>query len=296
MRKSCIYINGGGSLIQDSTSNRSLWFYLFTLRMAKLCGCKVMMYGCGIGPVSRKSNRKLAAKVIDKCADVITLREPDSLNELKNMNVTKPEIYLVADPTLNLEPANESTIKSIFYNEGLDTKAQYVCIAMRKWHNFDEKLPEIAKIADYIAEKYGFIPLLVPMERKRDLPIAEAINEKMKNEAKILRGEYDVYTMIGVLSKMKLIVAMRLHALVFGAGQGIPVVGVSYDEKVSNFMNYIDGELCLDYNDFTADKLCHYVDLALTSDMTQKLQKTVSVMKENERKNIEIVKGFVNNG
>lgn len=35
MRKSVLYINGGGTLIQNATSWRSLWYYLFTLRLAK---------------------------------------------------------------------------------------------------------------------------------------------------------------------------------------------------------------------------------------------------------------------
>ena len=43
MGRTKLYINGGGSLIQDVTSRRSLWYYLFTLRMAKRRGCKVLM-------------------------------------------------------------------------------------------------------------------------------------------------------------------------------------------------------------------------------------------------------------
>ena len=31
MRKARLYINGGGTLIQNATSHRSLWYYLFTL-------------------------------------------------------------------------------------------------------------------------------------------------------------------------------------------------------------------------------------------------------------------------
>ena len=34
MRKTHLYINGGGSLMQDVTSHRSLWFYLFTISWA----------------------------------------------------------------------------------------------------------------------------------------------------------------------------------------------------------------------------------------------------------------------
>ena len=49
MWNSRLYINGGGSLIQDVTSRRSLWFYLANIRAAKRAGNRVQMYGCGIG-------------------------------------------------------------------------------------------------------------------------------------------------------------------------------------------------------------------------------------------------------
>ena len=57
MRKTHLYINGGGSLMQDVTSHRSLWFYLFTISWAKRLGNQVMMYGCGIGPIHSPANR-----------------------------------------------------------------------------------------------------------------------------------------------------------------------------------------------------------------------------------------------
>ena len=34
MRRSKLYVNGGGSLIQDVTSSRSLWYYLYTFAAA----------------------------------------------------------------------------------------------------------------------------------------------------------------------------------------------------------------------------------------------------------------------
>lgn len=60
------FINGGGSLMQDVTSYRSLWFYLWTLAAAKRHGCPVIMYGCGIGPIYSKRNRARTTKVMNR--------------------------------------------------------------------------------------------------------------------------------------------------------------------------------------------------------------------------------------
>ena len=113
MWNSRLYINGGGSLIQDVTSRRSLWFYLANIRAAKRAGNRVQMYGCGIGPVTRESHRSLAAKIINKYVDVITLREPDSLEELRAMGVTEPEVLLTADPALILQKAPDDETDSV---------------------------------------------------------------------------------------------------------------------------------------------------------------------------------------
>ncbi len=100
MRKSVLYINGGGTLIQNATSWRSLWYYLFTLGLAKLLGNKVDMYGCGIGPVTGKKNIWLVKHVLERSVDTITLREKDSMEELKGFGVGRPEILLSSDPAL----------------------------------------------------------------------------------------------------------------------------------------------------------------------------------------------------
>lgn len=46
-----IFISGGGSLFQNETSNRSLYYYLFQIFLAKLFGKKVFIFSQGIGPI-----------------------------------------------------------------------------------------------------------------------------------------------------------------------------------------------------------------------------------------------------
>ena len=295
MRRSGLYINGGGSLIQDCTSSRSLYFYLFTIWAAHVCKCRIMMYGCGIGPVSKKLNRFLAARTIDKYADSITLRDPDSFSELKKMGVKMPEMCLAADPTLSLLPAPEAKIRKAFENEGLDFGANYICLAIRNWHDIVEKIPHIAAAADHAARRYGLKTVLIPMERTKDIPIAEKVLAKMETPASVIRGEYDVYTTIGILSKMRIIMAMRLHALVFGAGQSVPAIGIAYDHKVTGFMNYIGSEMCVSYGECCYDALRALIDVLMTdSEYESEIKKASADMRANESENIRVLKKYLN--
>ena len=57
---------------------------------------------------------------------------------------------------------------------------------------------------------------------------------------------------------------MRLHGLIFAAGQGVPLVGIVYDQKVSSFLSYIGQDLYEDLNRLTADKLKSLIDGAVS--------------------------------
>ena len=45
--------------------------------------------------------------------------------------------------------------------------------------------------------------------------------------------------MIGLFRRMDIVISMRLHALVFAAGQGVPLLGIVYDPKVDGFLEYL---------------------------------------------------------
>jgi polysaccharide pyruvyl transferase WcaK-like protein len=68
---------------------------------------------------------------------------------------------------------------------------------------------------------------------------------------------------IGVLSRADAVVSMRLHGLVFAAGQGVPIVGISYDPKVSAFLSYIGCVCDLTLDELSAEKLIEMTDTAV---------------------------------
>lgn len=263
MRHAKLYINGGGSLIQDVTSRRSLWFYLLNIAVAKRCGCKVQMYGCGIGPVTRENHRRLAARVLNRYVDVITLREPDSREELRAMGVTKPEILLTADPALTLRKAEDDQIDSVLLRAGIPPQGRYLCFALRQWRGFEEKAPLFGAAARYAYKTYGLIPVLTAVEKHLDPAAARLAAQGLDIPHYFLDDAGGAGTIIGALSRMEAVVSMRLHALIFAAGQGIPLAGVVYDPKVSAFLRYTGQDNFTNLEDLTEAALRAMIDRAV---------------------------------
>lgn len=291
MQHARLYINGGGSLIQDVTSRRSLWFYLANIRAAKKCGCRVQMYGCGIGPVTRESHRKLAAKVLNRSVDVITLREPDSLEELTAMGVDKPKILLTADPALTLRKASDDETESVLLRAGIPPQGKYICFALRRWRGFSEKAPLFGAAAQYAYDAYGLTPIFVAAEKHQDPSANLLAAAGLTVPHYFLNDAGGAGTIIGVLSRMEVIVSMRLHALIFAAGQGIPLVGVVYDPKVSAFLRYIGQELFCSLEALTEENLRSMIDQAVAKAAHPEVQASaVRRLQDMEQRNVEVAR------
>nr|WP_326126757.1 polysaccharide pyruvyl transferase CsaB [uncultured Oscillibacter sp.] len=288
MKHSRLYINGGGSLIQDVTSRRSLWFYLLNIRAAKRAGCAVQMYGCGIGPVTRGNHRQLSAKVLNRYVDVITLREPDSREELRSMGVTEPEILLTADPALTLRPAGDDVVDSVLLRAGIPPHGRYLCFALRQWPGFSERAPLFGRAARYAYETYGLAPVFVSVEKGPDSAAGRTAAQGLEDIPHyFLDSAGGAGAIIGSLARMEAVVSMRLHALIFAAGQGIPLAGVVYDPKVSAFLRYIGQEVFTDLNALTEENLCAMVDRAAAQAARPEVQAAaVARLQEMEHGNV----------
>ena len=265
-----VYINGGGTLIQDATSRRSLLYYLYTLLAAKRQGCRVLMYGCGVGPIRRFGDAAITRWILSRCVDAITLREADSFRELAALGVRGPEIILSADPALTLKPAPESEIDALFKAAGIPPHGRYICFALRDWKGYGKKAAVFGAAARYAYETYGLTPVFTAIEKRQD-PAAHRPAAKALHPSKGLQGIPHYFlddagnagTIIGALSRMEIVVSMRLHALIFAAGQGIPLIGVVYDPKVSAFLRYLRQNLFIDLDALDAAALCAMLDQAV---------------------------------
>ena len=185
MKKTKLFINGGGSLIQDITSTRSLFYYLSLIKLAQKMNLKVMVYANGIGPLNKKRNRRIAKKVLNK-VEVITLREDSSFIELRELNVTRPKVIVTADPALALDAVDARILEKKLIKEGLDGIDNLVGFSIREWTEHEKYIKTIAQVADYMVEEYNIRPVFIPMHYPKDLGISKKILSKMKNKGYII--------------------------------------------------------------------------------------------------------------
>ena len=135
-------ISGGGSLLQDATSLKSLIYYLGVIILALFFRKKVIIFAQGIGPINNFLFQKITAFVLKKCK-FVSVRDEKSLFLLKSWGISP---ILVSDPVWNIR------LKTKYSHRGIG-------VQLRKWPSLTESvLNDLAKyIADVYADKIIFI-------------------------------------------------------------------------------------------------------------------------------------------
>ena len=239
MNRTKVLLSGGGSLIQDVTSTKSILYYLTIMKTALKKHMSLMVYANGVGPINRAKNRRLTKKIFDK-ADIITLREEGSLKLLKEIGVTNDNIILTADPALNLVPSDAELTENVLRSHGIKGDINLIGVSVREWnkneHNFEKTF---AKNLDIICRMNNVYPVFLPMQLPNDLEFSKKICENLETPYYIIGTRYDEKIFAGIISRCSLLIGMRLHSLIYAASVCVPIVGIVYDPKVKSFLDYV---------------------------------------------------------
>lgn len=309
MMKSKAFIYGGGNLLQDNTSTRSLFFYLSTVWLAKLLHLKVMFYANGIGPLRKKLSRFLTKKIINR-VDIITLREEMSFKELKSMDISNPRILLTADAAFSVAEGCESSESNqsdqsnkgsdscaadILSTLGVPTDKPLLGISLRKYpghEKFEHEKYEsaIARVADHMVEEYGAYPVFIPMQYPDDIPILKNAAARMNHSSNIVHAKLSVLQTYELISKMHIMLGMRLHALIFSAVNFVPMVGLVYDPKIQGFLDCIDQPSAGDVRQLDCDNLLKLTEQVWNNrdELSRQLAATIPAFKEKARENAKV--------
>lgn len=260
MKNADMLISGGGTLIQDRTSTKSLWYYLMVIRAAMRSKMSVMLYANGIGPLTGKSNIRATKKTLDK-VNLITLRDEASLDTLKSIGIDLSKVIVTADPALKLNTADDTRGREVLDAAGVPKDKRLLGISVRRWNDVGAGFEEaIAKACDTAVSKYGFYPVFLPMQMSKDYAVSQAIREKMKNKSSIIDKRLSVLDTLSVVGNMDICIGMRLHTLIYSAIKAVPLIGLVYDPKISSFMDYTHQKMYIDVSKLSAGQMEKLID------------------------------------
>lgn len=225
--KTDVLISGGGSLLQNKTSNFSLFYYLFIILLAKICFKKVIIFAQGIEPIIGKYP-ELITKNILKLVDFISVRDDNSRKLLKSWNI---DSTLVSDPAYSL--VQETEISS--FKEGL-------IVQLRNFKGIKKEF--IEDLAFLISKHYQKNISVFSFQDEIDEKIClDFINELKKyNICAAYIPNKEVKETIEIINKAKYVISTRLHGLIISNALKSRTFALCYDEKIKTLVNELNLE------------------------------------------------------
>ncbi|MFA4843838.1 MAG: polysaccharide pyruvyl transferase CsaB [Candidatus Margulisiibacteriota bacterium] len=240
LRQADIFVSGGGTLFQDATSRRSFLYYLGLVWLAKRLGRRVVILAQGFGPLRGRLNRLLARVVLNR-VDLITLRDDESRQELERLGVGRPEIVVTADPTLldTVPPLVEG--RKVLALEGVPAGVPLVGLALRGLKGQSELENRLAQeIAAELNRSPRRQPVFLLFQCPEDMGMARKVIDRLTVPYHVIYRLCRPEEMLAMFPHFDLVVAMRLHAVIFATLAKVNCLALSYDPKVSSFARLVE--------------------------------------------------------
>lgn len=238
LKKSDILIFGGGNVIFDLTRfGDSAGKFEVIINAAKKYNKKIIFMDVGIGPFATKK-QVIKTREVLKLADYITVRDQGSYNlisDLKNVELGIDPVFSLKKQFCNdkKNPIPCIGICIIDYTLNKATKSDYY-----------KYLQDTRKLILKIKVAHPESQIIVFNSEIRDFD-AVPILKKILSDCK-LNIEYmfvgSKKQLIDLYKDLDIIIGTRMHSMIVAISQDIPVIGISWQPKVSEIFKIIDNE------------------------------------------------------
>ena len=205
-------LSGGGGLLQDKTSARSLRYYLGVITLAKRLGKRVVVYGQSVGPLSPVGEKSVARALRGV---PVAVRDRASQRLLAQLDIPAA---LVADTALLLPGP-------------LQKPAENAPILLIPRGSLPEVTAALARLAKALG-KEGLPTAGVALHPSED---AAALAELPPGVARLKAPTPQVA--LELIAGSRYVVSARLHGLILAARARRPFSGIAYDPKVAAFLS-----------------------------------------------------------
>lgn len=287
IKESDLLVSGGGSLLQDVTSSKTIPYYLAIVKIAQHYKKKVVFYSQGIGPVNKGLSRWLIKRIVNK-VDGIFVRDAGSKKLLEQIGVKK-NISLAIDPVLGITSVGKEKMAS-----------KTVGIYMRPWKDaaHDKQMIEsmIEGLVMLLGEGYKlcFIPMHYDQDREIAVQLAEQVEqyacakkvltkENARSYIELVDQGLSIQEVLAYTASFDFIIGMRLHSLIMAAACHVPMLGISYDPKVTAFIEEMKVPYCLDSDKLTSHEFMEQVK-ALEKHQDEQKQQLKQILEEKKER------------
>jgi len=242
LRQCRALVLGGGSLLQDSTSFRSLLYYAALITAARLQGKPVLLWAQGLGPLRRRRSRALV-RVLLPLASGITWRDSSSAQLARQLGVAAPH--------------GTDAVWSLPRQHWLGLGGPIVVCWRPTPHLQGEAWKPYLQALEDLAEQTEREVIWLPFHRDQDQRLFDQLQQQgLVGDALVRRSRVvEAVTpseAMALFRSASLVLAMRLHALILAALAGSPVSALSYDPKVQACATEL-GCSCIDLADASAE-------------------------------------------
>lgn len=221
LKESKLLLFGGGNLLQDKTSTRSLLYYVHMLRLAHRCGTGIMVYANGIGPVTNPRNIKRIKEGL-ALAGSISLRERYSFDFVKKLCPCR-NMRLTFDPAIMTVPAG----RALFAGD-------YFVTAPKKISPEAEE--KLVRLMEYVKSVSGAQPLVVSMYDAEDLEFCRRIAART---GAVMVHPQGASEFVMLFAHARIVLSSRLHGLIYATSAACPMMSFSDDVKLESYLDYL---------------------------------------------------------
>ena len=231
----------GGSLLQNITSKRSLFYYLFLITLARTLRRKVFFCGAGVGPLLGESNCRRVRQALQQC-QWIGLRDDASVRYLRRLGIRPDLLHAGGDLALLLAPPSPCRANFLLKQYRIAPTRRLFCTVLHGGTEAAPLLPLLLTAVRTVCRRLSLTPILLIFDAEQDSSVTYAAAHALP--AKIIHHT-QASDACAILSVCQGVLTLRLHAMVLAAAVGTPSLGIPADprdEKICSFAHAVGAD------------------------------------------------------
>lgn len=249
---------GGGNLFMTLNDNSYAIKINRLIKIAKDKHKKVFIISVGAGPILSQKATKLFSDSLNM-VDYITVRDENSKKLLEDILNVDQKVVVSGDPALLLD----KTRKKVTNKSKINVAISVIPFGKRDFFNLNWY-----KDSNYYMDMYGKLITYLHKRNPKfsfhlfssaysDYEVISQLEQRIKETDEKIAGENikvvyvkSLEDLLEFYQNQDLLIGTRMHSLIIAFTQSIPIIAISWQEKVTGFMNYVNlSQHCYNLNE-----------------------------------------------